>query len=87
MTYILITLVLFIAILGIWISGGGQKANDSIPKKLEGPPFRIYEAGVDCEVYLQKGVPHAFEVMVPKAKISKQLNSAAIRFLSRKLLI
>ena len=46
MTYFLITLILFIAILGIWISGGGQKANDSIPKKLEGPPFRIYEAVV-----------------------------------------
>ena len=47
---------------------------------------RLKEAGVDCEVYLQKGVPHAFEVLAPKAKISKQLNATAIRFLGRKLL-
>ena len=46
MTYLLFALPIGIIILGIWISGGGQKADDSIPKDLEGPPFRIYKAVV-----------------------------------------
>ena len=46
MLYILIGLIVFLISLSIWIGGGGQKAGNSIPKVLEGPPFRIYEAVV-----------------------------------------
>ncbi|TPN87016.1 MBL fold metallo-hydrolase [Aquimarina algicola] len=42
--YILIILIITITALGVWIKGGGQKAENSIPEVLEGPEFKTYKA-------------------------------------------
>lgn len=44
--YVIFFLVLIIVVLGVWLKGGKQKSESSIPKVLEGPPFSIYEAVV-----------------------------------------
>ena len=65
-----------------WI---GQCELDLFYEEYKDYAQRLQQAGVECEIYLQKGVPHAFEVMVAEAEISKQFEAAAIKFLHRKL--
>ena len=46
---------------------------------------RLSAANVDCEVYRVEGVPHAFEVLAPKAEIAIDFQQSAIEFLRRAL--
>ncbi|MEO0883275.1 MAG: alpha/beta hydrolase [Pseudomonadota bacterium] len=46
---------------------------------------RLTAAGVPCEVYRVGGVPHAFEVLAPDARIAIDFQRSAIEFLRRAL--
>jgi acetyl esterase/lipase len=46
---------------------------------------RLQEAGVDCELYTVPGAPHAFEMLVPDATISRDFIDSNNRFLRRVL--
>ncbi len=43
---VVVILLLALVALAVWVKGGGQKAEGSIPEELEGPEFRTYEAVV-----------------------------------------
>ena len=63
MIYLLGILIFGIISLGLWIKGGGQTTGDSIPKVLEGPPFRIYESVVpDSPLRLMHFISQANEI-------------------------
>jgi acetyl esterase/lipase len=46
---------------------------------------RLREAGVPCEVDLVAGAFHGFDVMVPKADVSRSFQSAQVAALGRRL--
>lgn len=43
---IVVALIIAIIALGLWIKGGAQRADASIPKSLDGPAFRTFDAAV-----------------------------------------
>lgn len=46
---------------------------------------RLQEAGVDCELYTVPGAPHAFEMLVPDAPVSRDFVAANNQFMRRVL--
>ncbi len=46
---------------------------------------RLEEAGVACEVCRVEGVPHAFELLIPKSKVAIEFEASAMAFLKNAL--
>ncbi|WP_372572279.1 MBL fold metallo-hydrolase [Ruegeria jejuensis] len=67
---IVVALLAGLVLLAVWVKGGGQKAEGSIPETLEGPAFRTYEAAFpDSPLKLLHFISQANEINVSSSLI------------------